>query len=94
MVATAKVMIRISSPDIYINNKKKITRKATSLRGQGSLPCYFAPGFTRKAYKNPIGAQQCGVAELDFDFRVSLYLERTQHDTDCCRSQETNDILG
>jgi len=41
-----------------------------------------------------MGAQQCGVAELDFDFRVSLYLERTQHDTDCCRSQETNGILG
>ena len=45
-------------------------------------------GFTRKGYKNPMGVQQCGVAELDFDFRVSLYLERTQHDTDCCRSQD------
>lgn len=62
---------------------------------RGSLPCYVAPaGFTRKGYNNPMGAQQCGVAELDFDFRVSLYLGRTQHDTDCCRSQETNDILG
>ncbi|KAL9383076.1 hypothetical protein Peur_023399 [Populus x canadensis] len=41
-----------------------------------------------------MGAQQCGVAELDFDFRVSLYLERTQHDTDFCGSQETNGILA
>jgi hypothetical protein len=73
-----------------------MTRQATSLRGQAhchvTLPLVLPERVIKTQWA--MGAQQCGVAELDFDFRVSLYLERTQHDTDCCRSQETNGILG